>query len=469
MKKLFTLFVAMAMITMSFAQISPKPVYALDEPVSLDQRSDWYGYTSSEYFYQYDEGDVYFVTFPAAGTLASNATIERVCFGWQATGTVSGQEVNFDPNFKIVIYVGGNTDWLDTNPLVSANTGWYTEDVSNMGTLVYEQAVDASAVTTRGIVQVDLTTPFNIASAGGQQIWVGLECLGNTCGYIGNLDNPNYNYDWRINLQKYSSTNSSTGVRIAPYLYYADDDHTSLFAAKPTLGVYVNDGVAYQPKSDWMAEIYDPDDEATYPEAITWLQIADYEDAINFYGGFYNMGVDTSYGIYHVSLYGQVEGGEPVYFMDEDWNDEAMGVEVYSGWRPQGQLVTTDSLEFYGLSYPFQLCLNVTYNSDPSYNGVDPDLSNNTYCITVSNQPDAINENTNTLSVTPNPASTTLTVANAAGSQISVYNIAGQEVMSVENAEANETLNVSNLNAGLYIVRVVNGNEVSTAKVSIVR
>ena len=41
--------------------------------------------------------------------------------------------------------------------------------------------------------------------------------------------------------------------------------------------------------------------------------------------------------------------------------------------------------------------------------------------------------------------------------------------MSVKNAEANETLNVSNLNAGLYIVRVVIGNEVSTAKVSIVR
>ena len=41
--------------------------------------------------------------------------------------------------------------------------------------------------------------------------------------------------------------------------------------------------------------------------------------------------------------------------------------------------------------------------------------------------------------------------------------------MSLTSSKANETLNVSNLNAGLYIVRVVNGNEVSTAKVSIVR
>ena len=78
-------------------------------------------------------------------------------------------------------------------------------------------------------------------------------------------------------------------------------------------------------------------------------------------------------------------------------------------------------------------------------------------------------KNNNTLNVTPNPASTTLTVENAAGAQIFAYNIAGQEVMSLTSSKANETLNVSNLNAGLYIVRVVNGNEVSTAKVSIVR
>ena len=62
MKKLFTLFVAMAMITMSFAQISPKPVYALDEPVSLDQRS----LHPTEFFcpigWKRQRGDMFFVT-----------------------------------------------------------------------------------------------------------------------------------------------------------------------------------------------------------------------------------------------------------------------------------------------------------------------------------------------------------------------------------------------------------------------
>ena len=476
MKKLFTLLMAMAITTMVFGQIETKPIYALDEPVSLDQRSDWFGYTSSEYFTQYDEGDIYFITFPAAGNLPGTATIDKVCFGWQENGTVSGSQVNFDPNFKIVIYVGGNTTWLDTNPDPNANTGWYTDDMSNMGSRVYEQTVDASAVTSRGVITVDLTTPFSIASANGQQIWVGIECLGNTCGYIGNLDNPNVNFDWRINLQKYTAQTTSAD-RLAPFLYYTDATHTALFAGKACLGVYVNDGQAYQPKSDIQAEIYSPEDDATYPDAVTWQTIDEFTDSLYFYGGAFNMGVDPSNGIYTRRIYAIASDNTEVEFVNDQLNQEdnvAEDLDVYYGWRMGPfALCGIDQFAEVNLVYPFQLCLEVLYQSDPTYNGVDPDLTNNTYCITVSDQEDpsiiGVKENTNTLTVTPNPANTYINVENAAGSQISVYNIAGQEVMSIESAEANETLNVSNLNAGLYIVRVVNGNEVSTAKVSIVR
>jgi len=475
MKKLFTLLMAMAITTMVFGQIETKPIYALDEPASLDQRSDWYGYTSSEYFTQYDEGDIYFVTFPAVGSLPGNATIDKVCFGWQENGTVSGSQVNFDPNFKIVIYVGGNTNWLDTNPDPNANTGWYTDDMSNMGSRVYEQTVDASAIASRGIVTVNLTTPFSIASANGQQIWVGIECLGNTCGYVGNLDNPNVNFDWRINLQKYTATTTSAD-RLAPFLYYTDASHTALFAGKACLGVYVNDGQAYQPKSDFHTEIYSPEDEQTYPDEITWLKIDEYTDSLYFYGGAFNMGVDSSYGMYYLDIYAQAEGStNRVVFMDhESVFTSYDSYDVYYGLRyGPVALMGVEDFEGEGLTYPFQLCFEITYESAPSYNGVDPDLTNNSYCVTVSDQDDpslvGVKENTNDLTVTPNPANTYINVENAAGSQISVYNIAGQEVMSIESAEANETLNVSNLNAGLYIVRVVNGNEVSTAKVSIVR
>ena len=71
--------------------------------------------------------------------------------------------------------------------------------------------------------------------------------------------------------------------------------------------------------------------------------------------------------------------------------------------------------------------------------------------------------------VYPNPACNEIHIDNMAGAQISIFNIAGQEVMSIENASASATINVANLTEGLYIVRVVNGNEVATSKVNIVR
>ena len=469
---------AMAVTMMAFGQIETKPLYALDEPVFLDQRTDWFGYTSSEYYTTYSEGDIYFVTFPAAGIVPSNATIDKVCFGWQATGGTD----NFDPNFKIVIYVGGNTDWLDTNPDPNVNTGWNTEDMSNMGSRVYEQTVDASAIASRGIVIVDLTTPFSIASANGQQIWVGIECLGHTCGYVGNLNDPDVNYDWRINLHKYSAPSTSAD-RLAPLLYYTDASHTAIYAGKASLGVYVNDGQAYQPKSDFRTEIYDPEDDATNPEAINWLTLYESTDSLYFYGGIYNTGRDSAYGMYYLDLYAQEEGSdERVVFIPHTpifESDSSFGVNDRFLYGPVF-LMAVEDLATAGLTYPFSLCFDISYESAYGYDGFDPNLTNNSYCITIADYDEplvdewdwpniGITENTNTLTVSPNPASTYIRIENAANALISIYNIAGQKVLSHKSAETNPVLNVSDLNEGIYIVRVVKDNEISTAKVSIVR
>lgn len=479
MKKILTLLMTIAITTMVFGQIETKPLYALDEPVFLDQRTDWFGYTSSEFYTTYSQGDIYFVTFPAVGAVPSNATIDKVCFGWQATGGTD----NFDPNFNIVIYVGGNTDWLDTNPDLNANASWYTEDMGNMGSRVYEQTVDASSITSCGIVIVDLTTPFSIASANGQQIWVGIECLGNTCGFIGNMDNPNVNYDWRINLHKYSVLATAVD-RMAPLLYYTDVSHTSIHAAKACLGVYVNDGQSYQPKSDFLSEIYNPEDKDTYPEDINWLTIYESTDSLYFYGGVYNRGCDSAYGMYYLDLYAQDEiSDERVVFIPHTpifESDSSFGVNDRFLYGPVA-LMAVEDIAATGLTYPFLLCFDVSYESAYGYDGLDPVLVNNLNCITVADYDvivddwgdwppyTGITENTNTLTVSPNPASTYIRVENAANAMISVYNIAGQEVLSHKSAETNQVLNVSDLNEGIYIVRIVNGNEVSTAKVSIVR
>ena len=457
----------MALTVVVFGQINQRPVYPLDQPVTMD-RSEWVGQGTSQYYTIFDPDDIYITRLNSYGTLSAGSSIEKVKFYWRDTyNDDNNVEQSSDPNFQIIIYTGGNITWV--NPVANVedidNAGRHTFDADAMGTQAYVQNYECTAA---GWQEVTLTTPYQITGNEGE-IWIGIKCGGTTTGLINCNATPGT--QWGSGMLRYETQNNGTVLTIP--LYYYDAAHTQITTAQYCLLAYVNDGAPYVSKCDWKTEIYDPDDDNTYPDEITYMQIQEWDEWINFYGGFYNMGSDSSYGLELIQLYAQVEGGQPVYFLNEDWTEgEVMGVEQYSGWHiGPANLVTVDSLEYYGLSFPFQLCLSVTYTSDASYNSIDPDLTNNTYCITVSDQPepDGIMENTNTLSVTPNPASTTIMVANAAGAQISVYNIAGQEVMSVENAEANETLNVSNLNAGLYIVRVVNGNEVSTAKVSIVR
>ena len=240
------------------------------------------------------------------------------------------------------------------------------------------------------------------------------------------------------------------------------------------LSVYYNDGQGYTYLCDWYSEIYDPEDEETYPDGIEHLIIDENTDSLYLYAGVFNRGLDASQGrcVLDVWLDDAGLGHQVLIDGQELGEDDVDETDVNYGWRigPLALLSLEDSYEDF--TFPFEFCVNINPNLLDGY--TDPNPNNNTYCVQVGRaedfeDDDAIRENENTLNVTPNPASTTLTVENAAGAQIYVYNIAGQEVMSVEAAEANETLNVSNLNAGLYIVRVVNGNEVSTAKVSIVR
>lgn len=462
MKKLFTFLMAMVVVAMCFAQNGKYEVVGVPADQGVD-RSDWIGwYAQSGYVHTQVAESEYFLYLPA-GTFTSQVTLEKVRFYTIPSENINnytGDEFTLDNDFVIRIYTGASVNGVDFNP----------------GTIAYSQSYNpATAGAEAGPQNITLTTPFvagpndNIAigiySAGLSSM--GLcdddpECAAVNFALWPEYDEGIHHYYW-------------TGGNPA----WAYENATVREHDPWNLSVYYNDGVGYQPKSDWHTEIYDPEDEAQYPDGITWLYIDEFTDTLYFYGGCFNLGLDSAYGLIYRSIYALNEGStEPIYFLEPTQfnatENVPEGVDVNYGWRvgPVALLGVADFADAM-LTYPFQLCFEVEYETDPSYHGYDPNPDNNVYCITVSDEPqpdpDGIAENANTLKVTPNPASTTLTVENAAGAQIYVYNIAGQEVMSVESAEANETLNVSNLNAGLYIVRVVNGNEVSTAKVSIVR
>ena len=67
----------------------------------------------------------------------------------------------------------------------------------------------------------------------------------------------------------------------------------------------------------------------------------------------------------------------------------------------------------------------------------------------------AVEENiAESIAVYPNPTSSMVTIANAEGKDIIVVNSLGQVVASIENAAANQTIDVTNFANGTYFVKV---------------
>lgn len=454
MKKLFTLVVAMALVSMSFAQgllINTNTQVQL--PAS--ERSDWYGFnsTSGSVFVMAAESE-YCLRIPA-GEIPAGAQIERVRFYHTTSDHVTGDNVPTFNNetYVIRIYTGTTYD---------AEQGNITP-----GTIAYSQNYTVpDGDEGLGINIVDLATPFTMPATGDVTVSIYAaeaaaaclcptdpDCADNSFALFGDYASNGYHH--------YQFGSNGTDYYDKPFL----------------LSVYYNDGLAYQPKSDLHCEIYDPQDEQTYPTELTdedAIIVDQYTDSLYFYGGAFNLGVDPAIGYYTLSLY--IDGETPFYFPDLEnaaINDEPDTLEMYYGWRWHFNLLDwdldADVLEPFG--WPTQdlhLCMHIGYESTAEYNGVDPNLNNNTFCATY-HYDNGIKESNNTLNVYPNPACNEITIDNAAGAQVSIYNVAGQEVMSIENANASATINVANLTEGLYIVRVVNGNEVATSKVNIVR
>lgn len=466
MKKLFTLFVAMAMVTMSFAQMNEYQV--INVPDNNNQlRSDWFGwYQSSQTVSVLPAETEYLIRIPAGSFTGNITTVKFYHLTSENITNYTGDAFN-NETYTIKVYT--NAQWSQVTYIGSDNQE-HTYDTIDPGTLATSFTYSPTEV---GIQDVTFPTPFQVTSSMGDvcvaiyapdMSAMGICAVDDECEHL-NFFNKNDGNGWwhpRFGSETAGYTNK-------PFL----------------LGVYYDDGSAYQLKCDIRTGIHDPEDEATYPDNIVQLIVDNNTDSLYLSSEIGNFGPDDAYGTFTFSCYVVYNGTETNIFTDDTWD---LAEQTTNGYLPVNygfwnfsyggilSLMRSDEdpdepsgFEELALGWPFELCVNVEFHS--TNGAIDPDLSNNTYCVEVHNSDvEGIkNVDHNTLTVSPNPASTTITVENAAGAQIFVYNIAGQEVMSVESAEANETLNVSNLNAGLYIVRVVNGNEVSTAKVSIVR
>ncbi|MFO7790951.1 MAG: choice-of-anchor J domain-containing protein, partial [Bacteroidales bacterium] len=73
------------------------------------------------------------------------------------------------------------------------------------------------------------------------------------------------------------------------------------------------------------------------------------------------------------------------------------------------------------------------------------------------------------ISVFPNPANNTVYVENAENAEINILNMLGQKVASQTATSSRETVNISDLSNGTYIIRIEDGNEVITQKLNVVK
>lgn len=83
--------------------------------------------------------------------------------------------------------------------------------------------------------------------------------------------------------------------------------------------------------------------------------------------------------------------------------------------------------------------------------------------------PLSVNEVNSNISVYPSPAKDIINVRNASNSVITLIDISGSTVINQEIGSDIETINVSDLSSGLYILRFVNENKVTERKINIVK
>lgn len=75
----------------------------------------------------------------------------------------------------------------------------------------------------------------------------------------------------------------------------------------------------------------------------------------------------------------------------------------------------------------------------------------------------AIEENSHSISIYPNPANDVITVTGQENNRYEIMNVTGQTIMSGQFESNNASLDISNLSSGNYIIRCI-GNEVSVSQ-----
>ena len=73
------------------------------------------------------------------------------------------------------------------------------------------------------------------------------------------------------------------------------------------------------------------------------------------------------------------------------------------------------------------------------------------------------------INIYPNPTNNIIYITNAQNSTIYVYNILGKIVISIDNADKFNTIDMSSYAQGTYIVKIINNKDIITGKINLIK
>jgi len=122
--------------------------------------------------------------------------------------------------------------------------------------------------------------------------------------------------------------------------------------------------------------------------------------------------------------------------------------------------------------------VDVVFQIDPNNEIWESEKNNNIIHLTANNGADPwgksvvnniINLNNETISIYPNPANENIRINNAENSNLVIYDILGKIVMTEAIITNDFNLNVSSLAKGNYVAKIMNGTQVITKKIVIIK
>lgn len=136
-----------------------------------------------------------------------------------------------------------------------------------------------------------------------------------------------------------------------------------------------------------------------------------------------------------------------VYVITGSQDNYAAGTEVLSSQ-------TIDNTDFMTQEVDIS-----SYSGQNVYIGIKATSAANMFLLWIDNfvldvSSSITNNGNNSINVFPNPANNVINIANAENSSIVVLNMVGEVVATIDNASANQTIDISNLSDGTYFVRV---------------